>query len=128
MPELVLHSEDFAEGYRIASTGDGLLIETTDHHPFPLKLSREAVAKFRLRVEDDHYIPLNAERETGEILEGILPSLNRAIELLGGQGVERKWDITNLRRAMILLGGLDAEVAERTLRERCASPALVDTI
>jgi hypothetical protein len=94
-----------------------LLIETTDHHPFPLKLSRQALAKFRLRVEDDHYIPLNAERETGGILEGILASLNRAIELLEDQGAERKWDITNLQRAMILLGGLDEEVAEKILRE-----------
>jgi len=117
MSELILRTEDFGEGYRITSTGDGLLIQTTDHHPFPLKLSREALAKFRLRVEDDHYIPLNAERETGGILEGILASLNRAIELLGDQGAERKWDNTNLRRAMILLGGLDEEVAERILRE-----------
>jgi hypothetical protein len=117
MSELLLHIADFAEGYRITSTGDGLLIETTDHHPFALKLSREALAKFKLRLEDDHYIPLNAERDTTRILEGILASLNRAIELLGDQGAERKLDITNLRRAMILLGGLDEEVAERILRE-----------
>ena len=61
MPELVLHTEDFGEGYRITSTGDCLLIETTDHHSYPLKLTREALAKFRLRLEDDHHIPLSAD-------------------------------------------------------------------
>ena len=117
MSELILHTEDFAEGYRITNTGDGLLIQTTDHHPFLLKLSLEALAKFRLRLEDDHYIPLNAEGETGGILDGILASLNRAIEMMGNEGAERRWDITNLRRAMILLGGLDEEVVVRILRE-----------
>jgi hypothetical protein len=89
MPELILYTEDFREGYRITSTADGLLIETTDHHPFPLKLSREALTKFRLRLEDDHYIPLNAKRESGEILDGILASMNRAIELLADHGARR---------------------------------------
>ena len=93
MPELVLHSADFSEGYRITSTSDGLLIETTDHHPFPLKLSREALARFSLRFEQDHYIPLGAEKGAGGILDGILASLSKAIEQMGNppHEKERTW-------------------------------------
>ncbi len=116
MPKLVLPSADFSEGYRITSTSDGLLIETTDHHPFPLKLSREALAQFKLHFEQDHYIPMNTEEAPTGILNGILASLNHAIELMEEER-ERKWDVLNIRRAMILLGGLDEEVAERILRE-----------
>jgi hypothetical protein len=37
-----------------------------------------------------------------------------------GESREQKWDIDNLRGAMILLGGLDEKVAERILREEGA--------
>ena len=58
MPTPIIHTAEFSEGYRITSTGDGLLIETTDHHPFPLRLSREQLSPFGLQYKDDHYIPL----------------------------------------------------------------------
>jgi hypothetical protein len=117
MPEVVIHTADFDEGYQITSTSGGLRVKQIRQHPEPLTISREDLAKFGLQFIDDHHIPLNAQAELNGVLDRILASLNRAIEMMGSQAdKERKWDIDNLRRAMILLGGLDEEVVERILR------------
>ena len=117
MPEVVIHTAEFPEGYQITTTSGGLRIRTTEHHADPITLSKEQLAQFGLQFIDDHHIPLTAQGNPDGVLDGILASLNRAIEFSGNRGAEGKWDVDNLRRAMILLGGLDEDVVERILRE-----------
>lgn len=119
MPEVVIHAADFAEGYQITSTSGGLRIKATDHHAEPLTLTRVELAKFGLRLADDHHIPLNPEGEPEGVLDGLLGSVLRAIALMQKQKGAKKWewDVQNLRRAFIVLGGLDEKVVEKIVRE-----------
>jgi hypothetical protein len=59
MPEVVIHTADFDEGYQITSTSGGLRVKQTRQHPELLTISREELAKFGLQFIDDHHIPLN---------------------------------------------------------------------
>ena len=45
MPEVVIHTADFPEGYQITATSGGLRIRTTEHHAEPMTLSKEDVVE-----------------------------------------------------------------------------------
>ncbi len=119
MPEAVLHSETFPEGYRLTTTGSELRIEVTSTIPRPLRLDRQQLARFHLRFEDDHYIDVRPDQEPEGVVDKMLASLDRAAELMIRLEPKSKWkwDIENLKRIYIILGGLDEKVVQQILDE-----------
>jgi len=115
MPEAVLHSETFPEGYRISSTGRELGIEATEYEPRPLGLNREVLARFGLQFEHDHYIEIVTSEEPTGIVDKMLASLDRAIGIMRAK--EHQWEVENLKRIYIILGGLDEKVVQEILDE-----------
>jgi hypothetical protein len=124
MPTPVIHSAEFNEGYQIDSAPDGLEISTTSYHARPLRLNREQLARFGLRFEQDHYIPLSkpsdeAQEEPKGVVDQRLASLHNVIGLVTHQRGKKKWkwDLANLHRAQIILGGLDEAMVQKILSE-----------
>jgi hypothetical protein len=119
MPELVIHAADFSEGYQIASTSSGLRIKSSDHHAAPLHLDRKQLAKFGLQFKNNHHIPLKNGTEPEGVLDSMIATVLRATKLMSLQRNKKEWewDIKNLRRALVILGGLDEKVVEAILRE-----------
>ncbi len=119
MPEPVLHSETFPEGYRLITTGTELRIEVTSTIPRPLRLDLQQLAHFGLRFIDDHYIDVTPGKETEGVVDKMLASLDRAAELMIRLESKSKWkwDIENLKRIYIILGGLDEKVVQEILDE-----------
>ncbi len=119
MPEPVLHSETFPEGYRLTTTGTELGIEAIKDHPRALRLDREKLAGFGLRFQDDHYIDVRPSQEPEGVVDKMLASLDRAAELMIRLEPKSKWkwDIENLKRIYIILGGLDEKVVQQILDE-----------
>ncbi len=119
MPEAVLHSETLPEGYRLTSTGTELRIEATEYQPRPLRLNREVLARFGLQFEHDHYIEIVTSEEPTGIVDKMLATLDRAIDLMKMQKHRGswKWDIDNLKHVWTILGGLDEKVVQQILDE-----------
>ena len=119
MPEAVLHTNTFTEGYRLTTTGTELRIEVTSTIPRPLRLDRQQLAHFSLRFEDDHYFDLTTGKEAEGVVDQMRASLDRAAELMIRLEPESKWkwDIENLKRIYIILGGLDEKVVQEILDE-----------
>ena len=120
MHEAVIRTETLPEGYRLTTTGTELPIEATDQSPRPLRLDRQQLAQFGLRFADDHYIEVQEGQEATGIVVKMRESLSRAIDLMKLQ--ERrgswKWDIDNLKRAWMVLDGLDEEGTQKILDEK----------
>ncbi len=119
MPEPVLRSETFPEGYRLTSTSGGLRIESVEPDPKLLELNRDKLAAFGLRFIDDHYIDVRPGKEPEGVVDQMLASLDRAIDLLKMQEHRGswKWDIDNLKRVWTILGGLGEKVVQQILDE-----------
>ena len=66
-----------------------------------------------LQPRDDSQISLGAESGKGDVTGRILSALNEAIRRC--RGPEESWMAQDLKRAMVLIGGLDEEVAQRIL-------------
>ena len=119
MPEAVLHTESFPEGYRLTTTGSELRIEVTSTIPRPLRLDRQQLAHFGLGFADDHYIDVGPSQEPEGVMDQMRASLDRAAELMIRLEPKSKWkwDIENLKRIYIILGGLDEKVVQQILDE-----------
>ena len=119
MPEAVLRSETFSEGYRITSTGTELRIEATEYQPRPLRLNREEMARFGLQFEHDHYIEIVTSEEPTGVVDKMLATLDQAANLMISQLPKSKWkwDVENLKRIYTILGGLDEKVVQEILDE-----------
>ena len=119
MPEPILRSETFPEGYRLTSTSGGLRIESVEPDPKLLELNRDKLAAFGLRFIDDHYIDVRLDQEPEGVVGKMLASLDRAIDLLKMQEHRGswKWDIDNLKRVWTILGGLGEKVVQQILDE-----------
>ena len=119
MPEAVLRSESYPEGYRITSTSTGLRIESTGLDAKPLCLDRDALAHFGLRFADDHYMDVTPSQEPKGVVDKMLATLDRAIDLMKMQKHRGswKWDIDNLKRVWGILSGLDEKVVQEILDE-----------
>ena len=119
MPEPVLRSETFPEGYRLTSTSGGLRIEAVEPDPKLLELNRDKLAAFGLRFADDHYIDVTTGGKAEGVVDQMLASLDRAIDLLKMQEHRGswKWDIDNLKRVWTILGGLGEKVVQQILDE-----------
>ncbi len=119
MPEAVIRTENYLEGYRLTTTAGGLQIDTIRADPRPLRLDLKQLARLGLRLADDHYIEVQLGQKATGIVVKMRESLSRAIDLMKLQ--ERrgswKWDIDNLKRAWTVLGGLDEEAVQGILDE-----------
>lgn len=117
MPELVLHTETFAEGYRLTTTSGGIRIEPVGPTQYAFSLDREALARFGLRFIDDHYLEVRRRPEATGILNSMLESIGRAIEVLRTrrETAAFQWDIENLQRAFLVLGRLDEDGVKKLL-------------
>jgi len=98
------------DGYTFRADAQGLTIEPG---PKSVTLNRQELAQLGLEPRDDYKIPLAAGQEGEEITGRILTALQEAISRC--RGPEESWMAQDLKRAMILIGGLDEEVAQRIL-------------
>jgi hypothetical protein len=119
MPELVLHTETFTEGYRLTTTAGTLRIEPAGAMQYPFTLDRVALARFGLWFIDDHYLEVQSSPEATGIVDAMLGTIGRAIEVLRTQRDHPayRWDVENLKRAFVVLGGLDEDGVQRILDE-----------
>ncbi len=119
MPEPVLRSETFPEGYRLTSTSGGLRIESVEPDPKLLELNRDKLAAFGLRFIDDHYIDVTQGQEAEGVVDKMRATLDRAAYLMISQLPKSKWkwDVENLKRIYTILGGLDEKVVQQILDE-----------
>jgi hypothetical protein len=99
------------DGYSFRADAGGLTIEPGSK---PVTLNRHELAQLGLGPQDDHRIPLAAEKPVQEddITARIMAALHEASKRCRPEEV---WMAQDLRRAMILIGGLDEEVAQRIL-------------
>ncbi len=67
MPEAVIRTENYLEGYRLTTTAGGLQIDTIRADPKPLRLDLKQLARLRLRLVDDHYIDVDPSQESPEL-------------------------------------------------------------
>ncbi len=68
-----------------------------------------------LAIRDDYQIPLSDEEDGGQLVAGILSALTEALSRCEGQ--KHAWTRRNLRRAMVLIGGLDEKVVQEIVEQ-----------
>jgi len=98
------------DGYAFRAAAAGLTIEPG---PKPVTLNRQELAQLGLEPRDDYKIQLAEGQQGQDVTSRILTALQEAISRC--RGPEEAWMAQDLKRAMILIGGLDAEVARRVL-------------
>jgi len=111
MPQLVLRSEEFREGYRITNTARGLMIEPIGSDQRSLELTRAQLASYGLC-----YSPVGKTKLPQGIVDKMLATLDLAAKLMIGK-TEYKWDVENLKRIFLIIGGLDEKVVQEILDE-----------
>jgi len=68
MPEAVIRSKNYLEGYRLTTTTmGGLQIDTIWANPRLLRLDLKLLARLGLRPVDDHYIDVDPSQESPEL-------------------------------------------------------------
>ena len=92
-------------GYTFSADAHSLTITPG---PRPITLERSALERLGLAIRDDYQIPLSDEQDGGQLVAGILTALTEALGRCEGQ--KHTWTRRNLRRAMVLIGGLDEKV------------------
>jgi hypothetical protein len=101
------------DGYTFRADAQSLAIEPG---PNPITLSRAELEQIGLDVRDDHRIPLTEGAAGPEpVIDAIVSALGQALKRC--RGPEDAWTEMNLRRAMILVGGLDEKVAREILAQ-----------
>ena len=98
------------DGFTFRADAQGLTIEPG---PRPITLSREELSRLGLQPRDDYRIPIESAAPKEDVTGRILSALNEAIRRC--RGPEETWMAQDLKRAMVLIGGLDEEVAQRIL-------------
>jgi hypothetical protein len=102
----------------LASSGnaESLAIEPG---PKPITLIRPELDQLGLDIRDSHKIPLpETATEHEPLIDGIVSALKEA--LMRCKGSEEIWMAMNLRRAMILVGGLEEKTAREILDQEGA--------
>ena len=100
------------DGYTFRADADGL---TIDPGPKPITLGRGELDQLGLQPRDDYRIPHEVTSPKEDVTGRILSALHEAIGRC--RGPEESWMAQDLKRAMILIGGLDEEVAQRILEQ-----------
>ena len=81
-----------------------------------IRLDLEQLAHLALRSVDDHYIEVQEGQEATGIVDKMLATLDLAAKLMIGK-TEYKWDVENLKRIFLIIGGLDEKVVQEILDE-----------
>ena len=99
------------DGYTFRADAHSLTIEPG---PKPITLTRLGLDQLGLDIRDDHKIPLTEAADHPEpAIDAIVSALSEALKRC--RGPEEAWMAMNLRRAMVLAGGLDEKVAQDIL-------------
>ncbi len=100
-------------GYTFSADSHSLTITPG---PKPITLKRPDLERLGLAIRDDYQIPLSEEQSGGQLVAGILSALTEA--LIRCEGQKQAWTRRNLRRAMMLIGGLDERVVEERVKQK----------
>ena len=101
------HSRD---GYAFSADAQS---QTIEPGPKPITLSRPELEQLGLTIHDEHQLRLDTEATSPDLIDAILSALNEAAKRC--RGPEESWMAMNLRRAMVLIGGLDEKVVQEIL-------------
>jgi len=97
-------------GYSFSTDAGSLVIEPG---PRPTTLSRGELMQLGIEVRDDYRVPLTGAHESHGVIESILAALKEALTRC--RGPEKIWMASDLKRAIILVGGLDETAARQIL-------------
>ena len=106
------HSRD---GYTFSADAESLTIEPGSK---PITLNRAELDQLGLAMRDDYKIPLDTEATGSDLIDAILSALKEAAKRC--RGPEESWMAMNLRRAIVLIGGMDEKVAQEILDQEGA--------
>ena len=98
------------DGYTFRADAQGLSIEPGAR---PITLGRGELDQLGLQPRDDYQIPHEGTSPKEDVTGRIMSALHEAIGRC--KGPEEAWMAQDLKRAMVLIGGLDEEVAQRIL-------------
>ncbi len=99
-------------GYTFSADAHSLTITPG---PRSITLQRSQLERLGLAIRDDYQIPLSGEQEDGQLVAGILSALTEALGRC--EGTQQAWTRRNLRRAMVLIGGLDEKVVREIVEQ-----------
>ncbi len=97
-------------GYSFCTDAGSLVIEPG---PRPTTLSRGELMQLGIEVRDDYRGPLTGGQESHGVIDGIMAALKEALTRC--RGPEEIWMARDLKRAIVLVGGLDEETARQIL-------------
>lgn len=104
------------DGYTFRADAQSLSIEPG---PGPITLTRPELEQIGLDIRDAFKIPLTeVAAESEPVTDAIVSALGEALKRC--RGPEEAWMAMNLRRAIILVGGLDEKVAQEILDQEGA--------
>ncbi len=103
------------DGYKFRADAGSLIIEPG---PKATTLSRAELDQLGLTVRDDFQVPLTGGQEPHGVIESILAALKEALTRC--RGPEEIWMARDLKRAIILVGGLDEPTAQSILDQEGA--------
>src|SRR5258707_4166314 len=98
------------DGYTFRADTGSLTIEPG---PGPITLSRSELEQVGLAIRDDYQVPLKVGTEQTSPIGDILATLSEALRRF--EGHSNQWKRRDLRRVMVLVGGLDEKMAQEIL-------------
>jgi hypothetical protein len=99
------------DGYTFRADAQSLAIEPGLK---PITLTRSELEKLGLEIRDHHRITFPEFATVREpVIEAILSALNESLKRC--RGPEEAWMAMSLKRAMVLVGGLDEKIAQQIL-------------
>ncbi len=102
-------------GYSFCTDAGSLVIEPG---PRPTTLSRGELMQLGIEVRDDYRVPLTGGQEFHGVIDSILAALKEALTRC--RGPEEIWMARDLKRAIILVGGMDEDAARQILEQEGA--------
>ncbi len=111
----------YREGFTLENDGGGLRIQADDYHAKPLYLDQAALAEIGLKLRNDHELKYDpAQAKKGErLIDSLVATLQRMADLAASQKEPTtwKWDLENMKKRQLLVGGLDEAGVTRLLDE-----------
>ena len=98
------------DGYTFRADAGSLTIEPG---PGPITLSRPELKQLGLAIRDDYQVPLTGGHESHGVVDSILGALKESLTRC--RGPEEIWMARDLKRAIVLIGGLDEKMAQGIL-------------
>ncbi len=110
---MALHSSK--DGYTFRADAGSLTIEPG---PKATTLSRGELMQLGIEARADQQVPLPGGQGSHRVIDSILAALKEALSRC--RGPEEIWMARDLKRAMILIGGLDEKTAQEFLDQEGA--------